>query len=256
MFLRIWAVLLLLAAGSACDSAKVVRLTDSSGATEVEYSCDTPELSVDVSAEQRRVILREAGRIINFESDRGNLDRVEPVRLALSSGEFEEVEAAVVDYGCAHGVVGEPVFPEPGSTPPSYQLAVLRGPQSGTPITSDGTSGRPVILMFWATWCPPCRDGYPELQELAQKAWDYDVDVYAVVVDDLSSNVDDWVAEHGGGITFLLDAGGRVRRDFKARGVPSTYVIGAEGKLRLGGVGYGGAETIGSLLEVALAPPS
>lgn len=100
--------------------------------------------------------------------------------------------------------------------------------------TPDGTAGalsstgdRPVLLHFWATWCPPCREELPSILALAE---DGDFDVLAVTVDE------DWATVRsflGGDVPapVVRAPGEVVERDFGVRTLPSTFVV-RRGRLR------------------------
>jgi len=59
-------------------------------------------------------------------------------------------------------VVSADAAPRRGQPAPAFKAFAI----SGQPISSDGLKGSVVILDFWATWCPPCRESIPFLAEL------------------------------------------------------------------------------------------
>ena len=91
--------------------------------------------------------------------------------------------------------------------------------------------GHPVLLNFWATWCPPCVDEVPSLEDLARKLDGTDLRLLAVSVDD------DWAAirrffPKGSSIGVLLDTSHDIPKKFGTDKFPETYLIDAAGRVR------------------------
>lgn len=94
-------------------------------------------------------------------------------------------------------------------------------------------SGRPVLLNFWASWCPPCLDEMPSLQELAQELEGTDLAIVAVTLDE---NWDDAAVAmektgFGEGILVLADPERAVAQAFGTEKVPETYLIDRQGRI-------------------------
>jgi len=102
--------------------------------------------------------------------------------------------------------------------------------------------GKPVILHFWASWCPPCREEMPGLE-----AWSKANRDVKLIVITLDRNIDDAVAfleSKGIGFTALQGDMGSAQR-LGVRGLPTTLVIGADSsimKTRTGAVNWSGEE--------------
>lgn len=102
--------------------------------------------------------------------------------------------------------------------------------------------GKPVILHFWASWCPPCRGEMPELQ-----AWSKshaDVPLVVVALDRKFADADAFLkSEKIDFPTLMGDMSAAMR--LGARGLPTTLVIGSDGeivKTRVGTVLWDGEE--------------
>lgn len=93
-------------------------------------------------------------------------------------------------------------------------------------------AGRPLLLNVWATWCPPCVKELPALDRLAGKLMP-DIAVVALSTDDGGeAQVRPFLAKLGvSTLTTLYDRDGRSFQDFALRGLPTTVLIDADGRL-------------------------
>jgi cytochrome c biogenesis protein CcmG/thiol:disulfide interchange protein DsbE len=114
-----------------------------------------------------------------------------------------------------------------GREAPDFQLPDA----SGQTVSLRAQRGHPVILNFWATWCPPCVDEVPAIEELARRLDGTDLRMLAVSVDD------DWAAVRrffpkGTKIGVLLDTTRNVPKSYGTDKFPETYLIDAKGHVR------------------------
>lgn len=86
--------------------------------------------------------------------------------------------------------------------------------------------GRPVLLHFWATWCPPCRDGLPGVLDFADRG---PVHVVAVSVDPDWRSVWQFIGRDPPPIVVLVED----KSAFGIESLPETYLIDAQGMIRL-----------------------
>jgi peroxiredoxin len=92
--------------------------------------------------------------------------------------------------------------------------------------------GKVVLLNFWATWCPPCRKEMPAMQRLYQAYKDKGLEIVAVSVDTASTDeVRAFVEELELTFPVLHDRDSLVSRLYSNPGVPSSYLINAQGNL-------------------------
>ena len=88
--------------------------------------------------------------------------------------------------------------------------------------------GHPVLLNFWATWCPPCVDEVPALEDLARRLKGTDMRMLAVSVDDDWDQIRRFFAK-GSDIGVLLDTSHDVPKKFGTEKYPETFMIDAAG---------------------------
>jgi peroxiredoxin len=93
-----------------------------------------------------------------------------------------------------------------------------------------GLRGRPVLLNFWFTSCPPCAEEMPSLEELARRAGDKAV-VLAVSVDESWDDVKRFFP-NGTPISLLHDPSKQVPKSYGTEKFPETFLIDAAGKVR------------------------
>lgn len=125
--------------------------------------------------------------------------------------------------------------PWAGGPPPAL---ALKGLDDATHRLAD-YRGKVVLLNFWATWCGPCRDEMPSIQELKDKLAGKPFVVLAVNLDEPESRIRKFLSQMKVKLDFpiLLDPEREVARAWGARILPASYVIGADGKIRYSLVG-------------------
>lgn len=117
--------------------------------------------------------------------------------------------------------------PVAGRPAPDFTLQSI----DGQSVTLSALQGRAVILNFWATWCPPCREEMPALQE-AQDAHRADLVVLAVNQNESSDLVQAFKAEYDLAFPLLLDPGYVVSDRYRVSLLPSTFFIDRRGVIR------------------------
>jgi thiol-disulfide isomerase/thioredoxin len=111
--------------------------------------------------------------------------------------------------------------------PPDFQLPNAFGQMESL----RGQLGHPVLVNFWATWCQPCIDEVPSLEDLARKIKGTDLRLLAVSVDDSWDPIRRFFAK-GSDIRVLLDAKHDVPKSFGTDKYPESFMIDAAGRVR------------------------
>ena len=131
--------------------------------------------------------------------------------------------------------------PWPATQPsPVLDLVDLQG-QRWTP---ERLKGKSVVLNFWATWCPPCKEELPSLQTLHELGAGDPV-VLGVNVRETPSRVRRYVESTGLGFPVLLDPQAELAKRFGVTAFPTTLLIAPDGQIRwrvVGEVDWAGAE--------------
>ncbi len=91
--------------------------------------------------------------------------------------------------------------------------------------------GKPVLINFWATWCPPCRQEIPDLVNL-QNEWGERVQILGVDLLETADIVRDYASEFGMNYPLPLDLDGKVTATYHLTGLPETFFLDGEGVVR------------------------
>jgi thiol-disulfide isomerase/thioredoxin len=131
----------------------------------------------------------------------------------------------------AQDVIGIPV----GQTPPAVTLENLQG---DSVALAQWIGKKPVLVEFWATWCPICEALLPRMEAAQKKHGDRVVFlVVAVAVNQSKNSVRRHIDKHPMPFTFLWDGNGAAVRAFQAPSTSYIAVLDAGGKVVYTGVG-------------------
>lgn len=99
--------------------------------------------------------------------------------------------------------------------------------------------GKVVLVNFWATWCPPCRREMPSLERLYQKLKEKGFIVLAINQFEDPDHVFAYTGQLGTDPTFpiLFDRDSKVAEAYKVVGLPTTYLLDKQGRIRYRAVG-------------------
>ncbi|MBU0928103.1 MAG: TlpA family protein disulfide reductase [Spirochaetes bacterium] len=153
----------------------------------------------------------------------------------VPSGAVVEVaasNAAAPWYAKRFDELGFYSFPTPEPLPP-FSVPDLSGKAKGL----ADLSGKVVLLNFWATWCPPCRQEMPSIQILHDTLEGAAFEVMAISVSEAPSVVANFVKANPYTFPLYLDESGSVSAPFVGRGIPTTFVLDKQGRAIAGVIG-------------------
>lgn len=115
-------------------------------------------------------------------------------------------------------------------------LAGKPAPSTSLPLLSqDGQfnpaelKGRVVLVNFWGSWCPPCRDEHPTLMQIAH---DKRFDLVGINYKDKVENADRFLTNFGNPFKIIgFDPGGRAAIDWGVYGPPETFILNKSGTI-------------------------
>ena len=125
----------------------------------------------------------------------------------------------------------------------------LEGPAG--PVSLAALQGRVVYLDFWASWCPPCRQSFPWMDAQLARHGAAGLVVLAVNLDRQRAAAEQFLRAVPSRATIAFDPAGDTPRRFGARAMPSSFVIGRDGRVRLQHDGF--REEDRAPLEAAIA---
>ena len=101
---------------------------------------------------------------------------------------------------------------------------------AGRTVSLASYRGKPVLVNFWATWCDSCREEMPALEDLYRRSGDKFSVIGVSLDDDAAKAVPPFAKGHG--LTFpLLIADQKIIAGYAVRGLPTAYLIDAEGRI-------------------------
>ena len=156
------------------------------------------------------------------------------MNLEFSSFQTGHVDDSTFDFEAPRGAKLVDAVPIPGQTgsfllnhpAPDFEVKTLDGEK----IRLNDLRGRPVLLSFWASWCPPCRRELPALVALNRQFKDQGLVILGV--NDEGKGAARKYAEQAG-LTFKTadDAASNVHRLYRVHSIPTLFLIDANGKV-------------------------
>ena len=107
----------------------------------------------------------------------------------------------------------------------------------------DSLKGKVVIVDFWASWCQPCKDSFPAMNELQKKYADKGLVIIAVNEDEESSDMKDFLKDNAATFTVVRDAKQKLVGEAGIQTMPSSFVLDDTGTVRFTHSGFHGAAT-------------
>ena len=139
------------------------------------------------------------------------------------------------------------------ASPASTEAGAGTGAKGGNDnlVSSQALRGQPYLLNVWASWCMPCLQEQPQMMALAQS---HRIRIVGMNYKDQPADARRWLARNGNPYDeIIVDAQGRTAIDFGVYGVPETFLIDAEGRIRYKLTGALSIQTLQDQLLPAIA---
>lgn len=138
---------------------------------------------------------------------------------------------------------GDPDSGEAAETVPDFTVTAM----DGRAVSLSDCFGRPCVVNFWATWCPPCRGELPAFERAWEQYGDRVEFLMVALVDgarETENTVRAFIEENGYRFPVYMDTDGSAAGDYGIYSIPMTVLTDADGRL------FGGQ--IGAMEEAAL----
>ena len=140
------------------------------------------------------------------------------------------ITAAAIGFLLILGYGLRPQFGSPiGAPAPDFTLTLFDGGE----LSLADRRGSVVVVNFWASWCPPCRDEAPALEKVWREYEDKGVVFVGVDFKDVTTKAMAFIEEFD--ITYPNgpDPYNRISRAYRITGVPETFLIAKDGRLAM-----------------------
>ena len=97
--------------------------------------------------------------------------------------------------------------------------------------------GKPVIVNFWATWCPPCREELPSMNRAWHTLEEEGVAMLAINMGEDEDTIFIFSADYPTDFPILMDRTGEVIEQWPVKGLPTTFVIAPDGTIAYRAIG-------------------
>jgi thiol-disulfide isomerase/thioredoxin len=122
----------------------------------------------------------------------------------------------------------------PGAAAPAFQLH-----SSGSAdLSLSDLKGQVVLINFWASWCGPCRQEMPVLEQLYKKYKGAGFTLLGVNVEPKSADAEGFLKSTPVSFPILFDTDSKVSKLYEVSGMPSTVILDRAGKVRYVHHGY------------------
>jgi len=105
-------------------------------------------------------------------------------------------------------------------------------------VRLESLKGKVVYLDFWASWCQPCKNSFPWMRDMKQIYADQGLEILAVNLDNDRKLADAFLKEMDVNFIVAFDESGKSASEYKLKGMPSSYLIGRDGKVYTSHIGF------------------
>ena len=136
---------------------------------------------------------------------------------------FDNMKGEGVSHGSAAAI--NPLI---GQAAPDFLLKTLEGEDFKL---SESIGKKIIILDFWATWCGPCIKALPEVMAVAKAYKEQGVELITVNQQENPGKVKGFLRTRAWKMNVVMDSEGEVKNKYGVSGIPTTFIIGLDGKI-------------------------
>jgi peroxiredoxin len=135
-----------------------------------------------------------------------------------------------------------------GDSAPNFVFKPLVG--SAEPMSLKALRGKVVLLDFWGTFCPPCKESFPRLESLSATLSARGLYVIGVNEDDTTDGVLKFARTYGAKFAIAWDEDKSIARQYQPQTMPCSFVIDKRGVVRYAHLGYRAGDEVALRKEV------
>jgi thiol-disulfide isomerase/thioredoxin len=120
-----------------------------------------------------------------------------------------------------------------GTPAPALRLKTI----DGAPYDLAGARGHWVFVHFWASWCGPCKREMPAIQRMIARLQAGKIEFVMVNTAETEDAVFTFLAAVAPDVTPLMDTQGRVTEQWQPRGLPASFLVDPQGRIRYQALG-------------------
>lgn len=142
---------------------------------------------------------------------------------------------------------------EVGNPAPDFVLESPAGP-----VRLSDLRGKTVYLDFWASWCGPCRESFPWMNQMQTRYGGQGLYILGVNLDEDSQDAQSFLKSVPAKFSVAFDPAGKTPRQYGVRGMPTSVLIGPDGKVLWVHSGFrqGSGAELEEKIRVVLKNPS
>ena len=131
---------------------------------------------------------------------------------------------------------------------PDFKLTGI----DGSTVALADLKGSVTVLDFWATWCGPCVESLPHIDQINADLSDKGLKVYAINLQETKAQVQKFIVSKKLTLPVLLDSSGSTAKSYLANAIPETVIIGKDGIVKKVFVGFGGDEPVRAAIDAEM----
>ena len=122
---------------------------------------------------------------------------------------------------------------KPAPVAPAFTLPGLKGD-----VTLESFRGKAVLVDFWASWCGPCRQSFPWMNDLQKRYGDKGLAIVAVNLDKDREFASNFLAEVPATFTVAFDPAGKTAESYRVKAMPTTFLVSPDGRVLVTHTGF------------------
>ena len=122
---------------------------------------------------------------------------------------------------------------ETGQPAPDFELAGSAGP-----VALSAYKGKTVYLDFWASWCGPCKQSFPWMNDMQARYGAKGLKVVGINLDQKSDEAKKFLADTPARFDVAFDPSGKTPKTYAIKGMPTSMLIGPDGKVLMVHAGF------------------